>query len=121
MSAITGEVTVKHAGKTYRLYLGIRGIGHLQQEFGADLAPLFKDDTDLDAGVPPEMTPLLRVVELALSRHHTDADDYLADDLLAADMSLPGKLIAAAIPSGADVDAGGSTGAKTTGKRKARR
>lgn len=122
MEGITGEVTAQHGGKEYRLYLGMRGIGRLQEEYGKDLAPLMADPDAAKGGVP-DMGPLVRVVEVSLLRYHPDADPYLADDLLRTDLSLPGRLIASAIPGAADEapPAGGRARAARAGKQKARR
>lgn len=123
MQTITGEVAVTHDGQEYRLFLGMRGIGRLQEEFGKDLAPFMGLQEDGGDNAIPEMTPLLRVIEVSLTRHHPEADPYLADALLAADLALPGKLIAAAIPGAADEapPAGGRAKAARAGKQKARR
>lgn len=123
MQTITGEVAVTHGGQEYRLFLGMRGIGKLQEEFGKDLAPFMGLEDDGDDKAIPEMTPLLRVIEVSLARYHPEADPYLADALLAADLGLPGKLIAAAIP-GAEREAppaGGRATAARAGKQKVRR
>lgn len=136
MSEITGEVTAKLGGKTYRLYLGMRGIGQLQQEFGKDLAPIMEaaggmPEADGDGAATttslPDLHALIRVVEVSLSRFHSDeTDEYLAGDLLQADIGLAPRLIFAAIPQASDdtVPSGpASRGRKAApaGKSKARR
>ena len=124
MSQITGEVTAKLGDKTYRLYLGMRGIGQLQQEFGKDLAPIMEAAGGLpDAGEGeaaaaslPDLQALIRVVEVSLTRFHSDeTDEYLAGDLLQADIGLAPRLIFAAIPQASD-DAVPSGSASRSGK-----
>lgn len=136
MSDTTGEVTAKLGGKTYRLYLGMRGIGQLQQEFGKDLAPIMEaaggmpeagDGDQAEAASLPDLQALIRVVEVSLARFHSDeADDYLAGDLLQADIGLAPRLIFAAIPQVSDDPAPSGTSprrgkAAPAGKSKARR
>lgn len=120
MSNITGEVVAQHDGKTYRLYLGMRGIGLLQQEFGKDIAPIFAE-ADASGTAIPDMSALLRVVEVSLHRHHPDADEYTAGDLLGADLSLPGRLIHATFPDAVPDNSPAKQSGRSTGKRKARR
>lgn len=106
---ITGEVTATHDGSEYTLLLGLRGIAKLQEEYGADLAPLSKMG---DGDSMPDMNVLLRVVDIALSRYHPDAGEDVAEGLLMADMNLPGKLLAAAFPTV------GQTGGNGRGKKR---
>ncbi|RWR31355.1 hypothetical protein D2T31_04980 [Sinirhodobacter populi] len=114
MAEFTGEFSHTVGGKTYRLALGLRGIAVLQQELGKDLAPLQIEDGD-----HADFNVLLRVVEVALQRHHPDAGPEVAEEILASDLSIWARLVAAAFPDapeGTDTAKGGRTG-----KPKARR
>lgn len=109
---ITGEIIASFEGREYRLMLGLRGIARLQEEYGADLAPLSEMG---ESDSMPDMNVLLRVVDIALMRHHDDVGEDVAEGLLMQDMNLPGKLLAAAFPTVED------TGGNGKGKRKAGR
>jgi hypothetical protein len=113
MASILGELEVTHGGATYRLRLTMRGIATLQDEFGNDIGGIL----DMSEGGIPNMNICLRVVELALKRFHPDADADLADDILSDDMSIFGKLIAAAFPSAAEVQPD-QAGAQGRGKNR---
>jgi hypothetical protein len=95
MSQIMGEInTTTPDGTHYRLWLTMRAVATLQDEFGQDLAPI----VNLREGDLPHFGACLRVVELALKRHHPDAGPDIADDLFSADPTLFGRLIQAAFP-----------------------
>lgn len=106
---ITGEITASFGGHEYRLMLGLRGFGQLQGEYGADLSPLMQMGED---GQIPDINVLLRVVDIALMRHHPDVDEDVAEGLLMQDISLPGKLLAGAIPMPEDSGGNGKGKAK---------
>lgn len=103
MAAILGELTVHNAGKDYCLRLTMRSIAQLQDEYGQGLMPLL----GMKDGELPHFGICLRLVELALKKHHPDAGPELADDILTADIGVVGRLIAAAFP-----DMEGNTGGK---------
>ena len=124
MAQITGVVTAAHGGTEYSLILGMAGLARLQQEYGKDLAPLM---AMFEEGQMPDFAVLLRVTELALQRHHPEADSHLADDLLAADITVAVRVINAAF-EGLQAQGGqggkgsdGGNGAKAGGKAKARK
>lgn len=94
MAKILGEVDVTVGGKEYCLRLTMRGIATLQDEFGQGLEPIL----NIKPGELPHFGVCLRVVELALKRHHPDATADDADDILTQDMAIFGKVIEAAFP-----------------------
>ncbi|AZV00202.1 hypothetical protein pben1_p45 [Paracoccus phage vB_PbeS_Pben1] len=96
MADFTGEVIAKVGGQEYRLALGLRGIARLQEEYGANLDPI--QGMGQAEGDLPDFSVLLRIVDVALERHHPEVAGDVAEQLLAADMSLPGKLLTAAFP-----------------------
>lgn len=115
MNEITGEVTVKVAGETYRLHLGMIGIAELQKEYGQHLEPI--TNMDLEEGQLPDFGVMIRVVDLALDRHHPKHDKYLADDILRADPSVFITLMDAAFPKpDAETLAAAEARAKAGGK-----
>jgi len=118
MENLTGEISVQHQGQDYLLMLGLRGVAKLQAKYGKNLDVI----RTADAGVEelPDLGVYLDIVDIALERYHPDADPAIADQLLAADMSLPGLLLAAAFPS-ADGDAGKTAKVGRGGKKPARR
>ncbi|RJL13690.1 hypothetical protein [Paracoccus siganidrum] len=109
---ITGEITASFEGREYRLMLGLRGIARLQEEYGKELTPLMEMS---EGNSIPDMNVLLRVVDIALMRHHDDVGEDVAEGLLMQDMDLPGKLLAAAFPTVEDAGGNGK------GKRRAGR
>lgn len=115
MAQITGEITATLAGTTYQLCLGMRGIAKLQQEYGQQLDPITKLDPETEE--LPDFGVMLRIMELALERHHPDADAWIADDLIRQDAAVVFRLIEAAFPSAEDGDAAEKPAGK---KRKAR-
>lgn len=90
MSQITGVVTAQHDGKAIRLILGMTGLAQLQVEYGKDLGPLVAMFEDKSM---PDFSVLLRATQVALERFHGDADPYLADDLLAQDLTIAVRVI----------------------------
>lgn len=94
MAAILGELNVTCAGADYCLRLTMRGIAQLQDEYGQGLEPLL----GMKDGVMPHFGICLRLVEIALKKHHPDAGPELADEILTADVGVVGRLIAAAFP-----------------------
>lgn len=117
MSAFTGELTEIFGNTEYRLVLGLRGIAALQAEFGKNLDPILSmmgqgGDASENKALP-DFTVLFRIVALALDRCHKEdaANMDVIEGLLAQDMSLPGRLIAAAFPQ---ADAGGDAAGKAT-------
>jgi hypothetical protein len=94
MAKMLGEVNVSVGGKEYCLRLTMRGIATLQDEFGQNLDPILS----LKEGELPHFGICLRVVELALQRHHPEAGADVADDILTQDMTIFGKLLEAAFP-----------------------
>lgn len=104
MAKAIGEVIISAGGKEYTLRLTMRSLAILQDEFGQDLAPII----GLKPGQMPHFGICLRMVELALQKHHADvASPVLADDILTGDMAVVGRLIEAAFP---DASAGDQTG-----------
>lgn len=89
-----GELTVTVGGKEYNLRLTMRSIAVLQQEYGQELAPVL----GLAPGALPDFGVCLRVVDLALRKHHPDLEGDVADDILTQDMTIFGRLIQAAFP-----------------------
>jgi hypothetical protein len=102
MAKMLGEVDVSVGGKEYCLRLTMRGIATLQDEFGQGLEPIL----NIKPGELPHFGVCLRVVELALKRHHPDATADDADDILTQDMAIFGKVIEAAFPVPEDDTAG---------------
>lgn len=95
MAKAMGETLVKVAGREYRLRLTMRSLAVLQDEFGVDLLPIL----EMDKGGIPDMRFCLRLIELALQKHHgEEATPDLADDILSEDMEILGSVIAAAFP-----------------------
>lgn len=94
MAKMLGEVNVSAGGKTYCLRLTMRGIATLQDEYGQNLAPIL----NLQPGELPHFGVCLRVIELALQRHHPEAGPEVADDILTQDMGVFGELLEAAFP-----------------------
>lgn len=120
MNAVTGVVTATHEGQTYRLILGMGGLARLQQEYGVELAPLVAME---DEGRMPDFSVLLRVTQVALERFHPDADPYLADDLLTADVAVAVRILNAAfgaMKGSASVKAGGVPASVNTAARPAK-
>lgn len=111
MASFTGEVIAKLGDEEYCLALGLRGVAKLQEQYGANLDPIH--NLGQEEGELPDFSVLLRIVDVALERHHPDAPGDVAEMLLAADMALPGKLLTAAFPE--------QKGAGKAGKGKARR
>lgn len=95
MAKALGEIDFDLDGETYCLRLTMRGIATLQDEYGQDLAPIL----DLKPNQLPHFGVCLRVVELALAKHHPDAGAETADDILSDDMGIFGRIIAAAFPT----------------------
>jgi|GEM_PF-1279395 len=118
MESLTGEIGVQHGGQQYSLMLGLRGIAKLQAKYGKDLAVI--RHADAAAEELPDLGVYLDIVDIALERHHPDATPALGEQMLMADMALPGRLLAAAFPS-ADVDAAKTAKASRPGKKPARR
>lgn len=96
MASVVGELVVNVGGKEYTLRLGFRELGKLQDEFGQDLAPFMQAHEE---GLVPNFNAVVRLVEVSLSRYHPDAGPDVADDILASEMSIFGKLMAAAFPA----------------------
>lgn len=123
MSAFTGELTEVLGNTEYRLVLGLRGIATLQTEFGKNLDPIMnmmgqggkagEGGEAVENKALPDFSVLFRIVALSLERCHKDdaANMDVVEGLLGQDMSLPGRLIAAAFPQ---ADGGGDTAGKTT-------
>jgi hypothetical protein len=103
MAKMLGEVDVTVGGKEYCLRLTMRGIAALQDEYGQGLEPIL----NIKAGELPHFGVCLRVVELALKRHHPEATADDADDILTQDMTIFGKVIEAAFPVPEEDDAPG--------------
>lgn len=118
MAQITGEITATLGDKTYQLCLGMIGFAQLQQEYGQQLEPITKLDPEREE--LPDFGVIVRIVEIALQRHHPEANRYVADDLCRQDMSLVYRLLEAAMPAGAE-DAGGKGKAGGAKKTPARR
>lgn len=116
MADFTGEIRASVGETEYRLMLGLRGMAQLQTEYGVDLKPIMSMGDDKDQ--VPDISVLLRVVDISLERHHPDVDDTVAEALLMQDMTLPGQLIGAAFPS---VQQDATVGKTAAGKAKARR
>jgi hypothetical protein len=110
MAVAFGEVDVEHGGKTYTLRLTMRGVAALQDEFGQNLDPILS----LKSGQLPHFGVCLRVVELALQKHHPDATKDLADDILSDDMGVFARVIAAAFPQPDAAASGGAEPGKRT-------
>lgn len=94
MAKMLGEVNVSVGGESYCLRLTMRGIAALQDEYGQNLEPIL----GIKEGELPHFGVCLRVVELALHRHHPDAGPEVADDILTQDMGIFGELMQAAFP-----------------------
>lgn len=110
MSQITGEITVRHEGRDYRLRMSMRVLATLQQEFGErSLEDLFR------SGGTPNFAACLRLVELSLHKDHRAEAGDLADDLMTADPGIVGRLVEAAFPDAT----GAGDGEARPGKRKA--
>jgi hypothetical protein len=103
MAKPIGDIEVALDGATYTLHMGFRELGVLQSEFGRNLVPLLVKPDD---GELPDLAAYLRVVEVSLRRYHPQAAPTVADDIMAADIGIVAKLLAAAFPdalkSGAD-------------------
>jgi len=95
MAKVLGEMDVEVDGETYTLRLGFRELGKLQDEFGQDLAPFMSAH---ESGTLPSFTAIVRLVEVALARHHPEAGPDVADAILQQDMSVFGRLMAVAFP-----------------------
>lgn len=113
MAAVTGEVLVKFDGREYCLRLTMRGLSVLQTEFGNDVLE------KLDSGTLPDISVLLRLVELALGKESERYEGDLADELLSADVSIVGRIVQAALPSAREGAAVGSA-AGTAREKKVR-
>ena len=101
-----GEITASLGDRDYVLRLTMRSLAALQDEFGQELKPIM----GLAEGELPSFKACLRLVELALQKHHPDAGPDVADDILTAEMDIIARLIEAAFPD---------AGAKSEGKQKA--
>ena len=94
MTKKMGELTVKHEGKEYRLCLTNMAIGTLQDEYGNNLEIL-----NINSAKAPNMGVLVRVIQVALMRHHKEeATVELSDDLLGHDRSAFADLIKVSFP-----------------------
>ncbi|WP_111559464.1 hypothetical protein [Paracoccus sediminilitoris] len=118
MAQLTGIIEAKHAGATYRLTLGMSGLARLQEEYGKGLEPLIAMAQE---GQAPDFAVLLRVTQVALERFHPDADPYLADDLLAADVGIAVAVMSAAFAGLQAATPGKAGGATASGKATAPR
>ena len=118
MANVTGIIETKHAGATYRLTLGMSGLARLQEEYGKGLEPLIAMAA---GGEAPDFAVLLRVTQVALERFHPDADPYLADDLLAADVGIAVAVMNAAFAGLQAATPGKPGGATASGKATAPR
>lgn len=101
MAKMLGEIDVNVGGESYCLRLTMRGIATLQDEYGKNLEPILA----LKKNELPHFGICLRVVELALHRHHPDAGPDVADDILTQDMTIFGTLLEAAFPQAEVEDA----------------
>lgn len=106
VSAITGEQEITVGEETYCLVLGMRGLAKFQAEFGG--VGVFK----VEDGQLPNLMAYVRVVELALARHHPDAAEEVVDAILAQDFTVVGRLINAAMPKASTTNAGGNAAKK---------
>lgn len=96
MAMMTGEISARLGDAEYTLLLSMRGVSKLQAEFGDDFLQQLQSANDK---LPP-MDLCLRVVEIALDRHHKGADIAgIADDLLTADLGLVRRIFEATFPS----------------------
>lgn len=95
MAKIVGDVEVMLDGVTYTLHMGMREIAALQEQFGDELTPFLVPPK---AGGLPKFGAYLRMVELALCRYHKDAAPIVAEDILAANLTIVPQLLAAAFP-----------------------
>lgn len=94
MAMATGEIEVGHDGKLYRLRLTFGVLARLQERYGHEsMARMF----GAEDGVP-NFGACIALVELALQRHHPEADAQLADDMVTADPDIIRRLQEAAFP-----------------------
>jgi hypothetical protein len=107
MASIVGEVAVKADGKTWTQRLSLRGLATLQDEYGTDLQQII----GIEAGAIPHFGAILRVIELALKKHHPEATPDDAEAILTADLSVFGRVIEAAFPAAEVNDAPGKRAA----------
>lgn len=117
MSALTGEIPAVLGNTSYRLILGLRGVAELQRDYGNNLHGIMGDASDAGGekeATLPDFNAFIHVVKVSLQRFHPAEADNLdvIEGLLAQDLSLPGRLIAAAFPEARQEPA--------AGKRKAR-
>lgn len=93
----TGCVEFIVGGKAYACRLTMRGIARLQGKHGRNIAGLL----DGSAGDIPDMGAMLDLVSEALQRGsklEAELADDIADELLSADQTIIGAIIAAAFP-----------------------
>lgn len=87
----------------YCLRLTMRSLAILQEEYGqTSLLQLFGGEK----GELPNFGACLRMIELALRKHHPDAGPDVADEIFTGDQTVVGRIIGAAFPD-AEVGAGG--------------
>jgi hypothetical protein len=102
MAKAVGEVIAKVGGQEYCLRLTMRSLATLQDEYGQALAPI----TAVKPGEIPQFGVCLRMIELALKKHHPEADASVADDIFTDDMEIIGRLLAATFPDIEDKSGG---------------
>lgn len=110
MADITGVLHQSYGIKTYALRLTPSGIARLQADHGNDLGGVLSGE----AGKFPPFGVLLGIVTEALKKGEGLGEDEalaLADELMAEDIELASRVLAASFPS-----AGGN--GKRTGKPK---
>ncbi|ABN75749.1 hypothetical protein Rsph17029_0636 [Rhodobacter sphaeroides ATCC 17029] len=90
-------------GRAVTLHLGMRGLGKLQDEFGQQLEPILGAFEEQRL---PHFGAIVRVVEVALERHHPEAGSDLADDIVAEHPQVFAQLLEAAFPDQSSTPAG---------------
>lgn len=111
MADVTGALHHQFGGKTYTLRLTPRGIAKLQAEHGVNLGGIL---SGVAQAIPP-FAVLLGVVTEALKKGEGLPDgkaEDLADDMMADDISLASRVLAASFPS-AEGNVKGAKRAKT--------
>lgn len=106
MAALTGELIERFDGRDIRLRLTMRSLATLQDEHGGAAIE------GIIGGAAPSLSACIRLVELALQKHHADEAYDLADELFTADPEIVVRLVNAAFP-------GGASESRSEGKRPA--
>ncbi|MER5171588.1 hypothetical protein [Thioclava kandeliae] len=103
MSRFLGEVTAIAGGQSFKLRLDMLAMANLEDRWGENVLQVM---ADIEGGKRSKMfRNLIDVVEVCLMRHHPDAGEMVAADILSEDPGVVDKLFSAASPKASEASA----------------